>query len=243
MTTAEMLISSNLTNRTNQTPLRTAALIAGIGLLIMVIAAPFAELFVYPKLVIPGNAAETAKNIMASKALFSSAILGYLIAFICDVLVAWGLYILLKPVHENLSLLTAWFRLIYTLIALVALLNLVTVLQILNTADSLIVAQPEFQAQIMDSLNAFRSQWYFGLLFFGIHLGLLGYLVIRSNYIPRLLGVLLVIAGLGYLLTTLKPFLFPDVNLGFAEYTYYGELIFMLWLLIKGSRLQESLEK
>ena len=67
------------------------------------------------------------------------------------------------------------------------------------------------------SVHAFRSNWYFGLIFFGIHLGLLG-----------------------YLLTNLKPFLFPDLNLNFAEYTFYGELIFMLWLLISGSRLQES---
>jgi len=50
---------------------------------------------------------------------------------------------------------------------------------------------------------------------------------------------LLIIAGLGYVLTTLKPYLFPDINLDFAEYTFYGELIFMLWLLIKGSRIKE----
>jgi hypothetical protein len=109
----------------------------------------------------------------------------------------------------------------------------------LNTSTSLTLFQPDqLQAQVMLSLNAFRSDWYFGLLFFGIHLGLLGYLAVRSKYIPSLVGALLIIAGLGYLLNTLKPFLFADVNLTFAEYTYYGELIFMLWLLIKGSRIE-----
>src|SRR6266705_1636416 len=192
----------------NKVSLRRAALIAGLGLFIMVIAAPFAELYVYPKLIVAGNAAETAKNIIANKALFISCIFGYLVTFICDVFVAWALYVLLKPVNENLSLLTAWFRLVYAVIALVALLNLVNVLQLLNTADYV----AEFQAdQVMISLNAFRHDWYFGLLFFGIHLGLLGYLVFRSGYIPRVLGVLLIIVGLGYLVTTLKQYLFPNL--------------------------------
>jgi hypothetical protein len=230
-----------MTNNNNKTSLRMAALIAGLGLFVMVIAAPYAELFVYPKLVVPNNAAETIKNITASKTLFISAILGYLVTFICDVVVAWALYVLLKPVSENLSLLTAWFRLVYTVIALVALLNLVNVIQLLNTADYSTAFEPgQLHAQVMISLNAFRHDWYFGLLFFGIHLGLLGYLVFKSNYIPRILGVLLIIAGLGYLITTLKPYLFPNFNSDIARFTFYGELIFMLWLLIKGSRIKES---
>jgi len=225
-----------MTNSKNKVSLRRAALIAGLGLFIMVIAAPFAELYVYPKLIVAGNAAETAKNIIANKALFISCIFGYLVTFICDVLVAWALYVLLKPVNENLSLLTAWFRLVYAVIALVALLNLVNVLQLLNTSDYVTAFQSN---QVMISLNAFRHDWYFGLLFFSIHLGLLGYLVFRSEYIPKILGVLLIIAGLGYLVTTLKPYLFPNLNLDTARFTFYGELIFMLWLLIKGTRIKE----
>ena len=242
MTTGEMILPKQMTNRANSVSLRSAALTAGIGLLIMVMAAPFAELYVFPKLIVAGNTAETVKNIVENKSLFTAAIFGYLITFICDVLVAWGLYIFMKPVHENLSLLTAWFRLIYTVIAIIALLNLVTVLRLLNISDALTVLQPDqLSAQVMLSLNAFRGEWYFGLLFFGIHLGLLGYLAIRSKYVPSLVGVLLIIAGLGYLLNTLKPFLFANSNLKFAEYTYYGELVFMLWLLIKGSRIQEPI--
>jgi len=229
-----------MVNSTTDNPLRRAAIIAGVGLLIMVIAAPFAELFVFPKLVVPGNATDSAKNIIANKTLFVSGIFGYLVTFICDLLVALALYVLLRPVNEYLSLVTAWFRLVYTVIALVALLNLVTVFRLLNTSAYLTVFQPDqLRAQAMLSLDAFRYQWYFGLLFFAIHLGLLGYLVIKSNYIPSILGVLLIIAGLGYMLTTLKPYLFPDIHLDFAKYTFYGELIFMLWLLIKGSRIKE----
>jgi hypothetical protein len=95
----------------------------------------------------------------------------------------------------------------------------------------------------MSSLAAFRGNWYFGLLFFGIHLGLLGVLVLRSNYVPRLLGVLLIIAGFGYLINALRPILLPDINIDFAQYTFYGELIFMLWLLIRGSRIKELNEE
>jgi Domain of unknown function (DUF4386) len=239
MTTVQVLASNKIT--ISKTSLARAALIAGIGLLIMVIAAPFAELYVFPKLVIAENAAETVKNIIANKMLFTSAIFGYLITFICDLVVGWALYVLLKPVNKNLSVITAGFRWVYTGIALVALLNLVTVLRLLNTSNTLSLFQPDqLGAQVMLSLSAFRTQWHFGLLFFGIHLGLLGYLVSRSKYIPGILGVLLIITGLGYLLTSLKPFLFPDISLDFAEYTFYGELIFMLWLLIRGSKIQEQ---
>jgi hypothetical protein len=129
---------------------------------------------------------------------------------------------------------------VYTVIALVALLNLVTVLRLLKTPDLLTVFEPnQTYAQVMLALKEFRSGWYFGILLFGIHLGLLGYLVFRSEYIPRILGILLTISGLGYVITTLKPFLFPNINLDLAKYTFYGELVFMLWLLIKGSRIKE----
>ena len=220
--------------------LRSAALIAGFSLLVMVIAAPFAELFAYPKLVVAGNAGETIKNISANRTLFLYVIFGYLLTFICDIVAAWALYLLLKPVNEPLSLLTALFRWVYTLIALVALLNLVTVFRMLNTQDYSAVFQPnELNAQVMLLLRSFKSNWYFGLLFFSVHLGLLGYLVLRSSYIPGILGVLLLVSGFGYLLTSLRPYLFSHTSVDFAKYTFYGELVFMLWLLIRGWRIKE----
>lgn len=229
-----------MTNNITKTPLRTAALIAGFSLLIMVVAAPFVELFAYPKLVVSNNGGETTRNITANKGLFVYVIFGYLLTFICDLVVAWALYILLRPVSEHLSLLTALFRWIYTVIALIALLNLVTVFRILNTSDYSTVFQPnQLNAQIMYLLKSFKSSWYFGLIFFSTHLGLLGYLVIKSSYIPNILGVLLMITGFGYLLTTLRPYLFPTISVDFAKYTFYGELIFMLWLLFKGWRIKE----
>ena len=230
-----------MTDSTNTISLRTAAFIAGLTILIMAVIAPFAELFVYPKLVVAGNPIITAKNIIANKTLFISAIFSYLITFIGDVVVGWALYVLLKPVNEHLSLLTAWFRLVFTAIALVALLNLVSVFRLLTTSEYSTMFQPaQLYAQVMLSLNAFRYGFHFGLLFFSIHLGLLGYLVLKSNYIPKIMGVLLIISGIGYLIDTLKPFLFPNFNSGFITITFFGELIFMLWLIIKGSRIKEA---
>src|SRR6266536_725766 len=135
-----------MTNNSNKTSLRKAALIAGLGLFVMAIAASFAELYIYPKLVVSGSAAETVKNITANKALFISAIFSYLVAFICDVVVAWALYVLLKPVNEHLSLLTAWFRLVYAVIALVALLYLVNVLRLVHPSRHLPASE---QTQVM----------------------------------------------------------------------------------------------
>jgi hypothetical protein len=225
---------------TTKTSLRTASLIAGFSLLVMVIAAPFVELYAYPKLIVPGNATETINNIAVNKGLYIYVLFGYLLTFIADVIVAWALYILLKPVNEYLSLLTAIFRWIYTVIALLALLNLVTVYRIVNTSDYLNVFQPgQLNTEIMLLLKSFKSSWYFGLIFFSIHLLLLGYLVMRSGYIPFILGIVLIITGFGYLLTNVRPYLFPTINVDFAKYTFYGELIFMLWLLIKGWRINE----
>jgi len=224
-----------------KTSVQGAALIAGFAILTSAVAAPFAELYAYPKLVVPDEAAETARHILSNGRLFIFMIFGYLITFFCDIVIAWALYILLKPVNEDVSLFTAWLRLVYAVIAVVALNNLVTVWRLLNTPDYLKMFQPDqLYVQAMIYVRAFRNHWYFGMIFFAIHLLLLGYLVIRSHFIPRILGVLLMITGIGYLLTTVRPYLLPNVNVDFAQYTFYGELIFMFWLLLRGSKIRET---
>jgi hypothetical protein len=227
-----------MTNAASKIPLSTFAFIAGLGILFMA-TSPFAEFGVYHKLV-SENAAETVKNITAHHTLFTAGILCYLFNFICDIVVAWALYGLLKPVNESFSLLTAWFQLVYAVISLVATINLVTVLRLLTTADYLNIFGPDqLHAQVMLSLHAFRDGWAFGFFFFAIHLILLGYLVFRSGYIPKLVGICLIIAGSGYLVNTLQPFLFPNAAIGYITITYFGELVFMFWLLIRGLRIKE----
>lgn len=219
--------------------LSSAALIAGIGLLVMAIAAPFAELYVLPKLIVPYMTAETAVNIQAHESLFTAAIYAYFITFICDLIVAWALYILLKPVNEHLSLLTALFRWVYTVIAIMALMNLITALGLLTTPKYLtIFEKDQLYAQAMVYIRAFKNHWYFGISLFAIHLYLLGYMVIKSTYIPKILGILLIITGTGYLLNSIRPYFFPSISIDFAMFTFFGELVFMLWLLIKGRKLK-----
>ena len=213
-----------MTNKTTSISLRKAALIAGLAILVMALIAPFSELFVFPRLVNPANAAETVKNITTHKTLFVSAVFGYLLTFSGDIVVSWALYILLKPVNKHLSLLTAWFRLVFSVIALVALLNLVAVFQLLTNDDySIMFGQTQLSAQVMLYLKTFRTGYHFGILFFSIHLILLGYLVFRSKDIPKFIGVILIISGLGYMTDALKPFLFPNFNSGF--YNYYIFLV------------------
>lgn len=223
-----------------KTSLNTFGLIAGIGCLFM-LTSPFAEIMVYGKLVVAGNAAETCKNISAHETLFNAGILSYLLNFIADIVVAWALYGLLRPVNAALSLLTAWFRVVYSVIGLVALVNLVTVLRLLNNADYIKVFGPnQLHTQVWLTLYAFRDGWSLGFFFFAIHLVLLGYLVFQTGYIPRIMGAFLIIAGLGYFINTLQPFLFPGINIDYITITFFGEVIFTFWLLIKGWRIKGS---
>jgi len=172
--------------------------------------------------------------------LLLAGIFSYVVVFICDVIVAWALYVLLIPVNRSLSLLTAWFRLVYTVIAFVALFKLVTVFRLLDAPDyQAAFGSEQLHAQVQLLLSAFRYEWGMGLILFGIHLILLAYLVYRSGYIPRVLAILLGIAGLGWLVHELGPYLFPNVDLGFLFITLLGELVFMLWLLIRGWKIQE----
>jgi hypothetical protein len=218
--------------------LRQAALIAGFGYLLMPVA--YAEFSILPKLVIPGDIEQTAQNIVVHGRLFVAAILCYLITLMLDVVIAWALYVLLVPVNRAVSLLTAWFRLMYTAVALFGLLNLVTVFRLLHTPDYLTAfGLGPLHAQAKLLLNSFRYDWSMSLVIFGIHLGLLGCLIYRSGYIPRIIGILLAINGLGWVIDSLRPYLYPNAHLGFIFVTFFGELIFMLWLLIRGWKIQE----
>ncbi|MEO8085209.1 MAG: DUF4386 domain-containing protein [Bacteroidota bacterium] len=220
-----------MTNQTEIKTLRHAAVVAGLSMLVMAIAAPFAEMYVFPKLIIPGNAEGTLNNILSNPALFRCGVFAFLMTFIADLVATWALYILMRPVSLSLTLLTAWFRLVYTIIALVALTNLVSILYQLNEPCSL-------SAEGVNTfLIAFKNGWHFGLLIFGIHLGLLGYLVFNSGFMPKYLGILLVISASGYFINALKPFLFPGLQIDIAAFTFFGELIFMIWLLARGYRI------
>lgn len=226
-------------NRKTDISLGKAALIAGISLFVMVLTTPFAEFSIFPKLIDSENATKTAENIITNKHLFSVAIFLILLTLIADIVASWALYIFLKPVNKSLSLLTAWFRLMYTAMYFIALYNLLEILSIIKSIEYL---KDTGIGQINDSIllqiKAFRVEGSFGLIIFGIYLILLGYLVYKANYIPKIFGIILSIAGLSWVIDKLSSFLFPEINTQFLFILTMGELIFMFWLLIKGSRIK-----
>lgn len=227
--------SDSKTGRFADVSLRKAAVIAGLGLLIMAILAPIANFVGYHNLLVPGNAETTAKNLLASIGLFRVSICIFLIVAILDVIVAWALYIVLRPVNKSLSLLSAWFRIVYAAIFGVALVNLINVLQLLSGTEYLTVFKPnQLHAQVMIFINAFNNGWDIGLVIFGTHLFILGYLVFKSGYFPKILGILVVIASVGYLLDSFGKFLLPKYNFTIAMYTFIGEVLLIFWLLWRG---------
>ncbi len=222
-------------------PRRKAAIVAGMGLLLMSILAPIANFSFIHGPVVPEDAAQTASNILASLNQFRLGVFFLLLVAILDVIVAWGLYVLLKPVNKDLSLLTAWFRVVYAAMFGSALVPLMNVLQLLSGADySTAFEINQLHAQVMLSLDAFDSGWNIALVVFGFHLLLLGYLVFTSGFMPKLLGILLIVASLGYLIDSVGKILLPDYNLTIAAFTFIGEVVLVFWLLIKGSKLPEG---
>ncbi|MBV8530529.1 MAG: DUF4386 domain-containing protein [Candidatus Eremiobacteraeota bacterium] len=218
--------------------LRQAALIAGFGYLLDPVT--YAEFTLYPKLVIPGNIDQTVANISSHHALFVAAMFCYLVNFIEDIVVAWALYVLLLPVNRSVSLLAALFRIIFATIALVGTFNMATVYRMLTTPEYLSVfGSAQLHAQVDLLLHSFRINYSLSLVIFGIHLILVGALIYWSRYMPKWLGIILVINGLGWIVSELQPYLWPTANLGFLFFTYFGELVFMLWLLIVGWRIKE----
>ncbi len=169
---------------------RKAAIVAGISIILMAVTAGFAYGYVFNSLIVPGDAAATTTNLKTSEKLFRAGVFGWLVILILDVVVAWGLYVFLKEANSSLSLLTAWLRLTYAAILGAGLLSLAAVLLLLGGADYLDVFEADqVYALVMLFLNAFDGIWNIGLVVFGCHLLLLGYLVfqvrLRSQHSGR----------------------------------------------------------
>lgn len=218
--------------------LRQAALIAGAAYLLNPVS--YAEFSIYPKLVAANNAAQTAQNISAHLGLFAVAILCYIVSFTGDIVIAWALYVLLSPVNKMLSLLTAWCQLVYAAVALSSVFSLLNVYHLLaNPYYLTLFGSSQLQAQVWLQLHSFHYEWSLSLIIFGIHLVLLGYLVFRSGYIPWIFGVTVFIAGAGWMIGGIGPYILPNTNFDFTLSTAIGELFFTLWLWIRGWKVQE----
>ena len=219
---------------------RQAALTAGFSMLIMTAVVP-TEFFVFPKLIMPHDVAQTAANILAHRGLYFAGVFDYFVNFLCDIVIAWSLYILFAPVSRAFSLLTAWFQLIYVAVGFVAWLKLFTVFHLLTVPDyQTLFGVGPLHAEVRLLLSSWRYEWSMSLLLFSCHLILLGYLIWRSDFVPKIIGVLLAIDGVAWVINQLQPYLYPAFPVGFLFPIFFVEWIFMLWLLIAGWKLKKS---
>lgn len=184
-------------------PRQRAARIAGIGYVLLFGLSIFANFVVREGLVVADDAEATALNIAESNGLFRLGLLAFVAIFLIDIVVAWALHAVFRADHHDLSLVAAWSRLVYTVFLGVAAILL---FQALAFYDSGVLAEvitsAERNAQALIALELFNATWLIGLAAFGVHLMLLGALVVRSSSTPRWLGHLMIAAGTAYLIDT-----------------------------------------
>jgi hypothetical protein len=179
--------------------IRNASITAGLALLLMSVVAIFGNVVVVDGLVTEGDAAQTAANIIAAQGLLRLGIVSLILVVALDVVVSWALYRVFSPVNSSLSMLAATFRLVYSGVLMVAIGQLLGVIRLLGDDGNLaLLGADQLNAQAMVGITAFNDIWYVGQFLFGLHLLLIGYLAYRAGYVPKVLGVLVAISGLGY---------------------------------------------
>ena len=223
--------------RTRGLSLKQAALVAGFTYLLNPVT--FAEAYAMPRLV-SADPAETVTNLTAHPHLFSAAVLSYVVSAIGDVVMAWALYTLLRPIHAALAMLGSLMQLVYAAMWLAAISNLGLIYRLIAVPDySQHTPAAGLPLQVAELLGAYHSGWGLSLILFGLHLVVTGWLIARSSYLPRWLGWLLFVDGWAWVVDSSSIYLFPDANLQFLKAIFAAELLFMAWLLGWGWRLQE----
>lgn len=212
---------------------------SGLGYLLIFISAFFATGFVVEALVVPGDPATTWANFQGQNALLNAAILSFILMVIIDAVLAVPFYILFKDVNRNLAMVSSVLRLVNASIFAVALMDLISFSRLLSKphlSDHLFLMH-----QVEHLWQSFDDTWLLGLIFFGLHLIILGYLIMRSTKFPAWIGFLLQAAGLVYIIDSLASFSMSS----YSDYSQVfelmviipsvaGELSFCLFLLIKG---------
>jgi hypothetical protein len=214
---------------------RAQALQAGIGLLLIAALGAFGYIGVVEGLVTDGNPARTAADINGSRGLFAAGVGALYLAALLDVMVAWALLRFFEPAHGPIARLAAYLRIAYAAAFLVAISQLAGVPGILGSSGSAF-STDQIQAQALGKIETFHDMWFASLVLFGAHLAVLGILVIRASAAPRLIGVLLVVAGAGYVFDSFYDVLRPETTLTVSSVTFLGEFLLALWLVTKGGR-------
>ena len=214
------------------------ARVAGFLYLIANLFAPFTLLYLPSHFIVRGDSAATAGNIMASEPLFRLGIVSNLFNAIANIFLVLALYQLLKIVNRNMASLMVIFSLAAVPISMINELTQLAVLQLLGGADYLrAFPVDQLQALVYLFLRLHGQGLLIAQIFWGLWLFPMGYLVFKSGFLPRILGVLLVIGCFGYMTQSFAALLGHNLNIIF--FTSWGELLLLLWLLIKGVNVEQ----
>ena len=230
--------------RTIETSPLVYARVAGVLYLVIIVCGIFSEAFVRSNLIVVGDASATAANILSSPSIFRIGFAADTMMLLSDVAIAVLFYVLLRPVSKTLALTAAVFRLTQAAILGGNLLNYYAALLLLSGDGYASVFNAEQLSALAMLLLEMHSHGYdLGLLFFGLSSLVLGYLVIKSDYFPGVLGYGLIAAAVVYLVGSGTRFLFPDAMAHITPIyivPLVAELSFCLWLLVKGVRVQQK---
>lgn len=220
----------------------------GLLYLLIIVLGGFAEGFVMNSLVVAGDAAATAHNIMASPGLWNLSVAGNLLVPVLAVAQTWIFYLLLRPVSRQLVLLSVFLMLVSLSVEAVSKLFLLAVMPILASVNHPGAFEP-LQAQALAHLSLVLHDIAFNiaLIFFGVGCLVDGYLIFRSGFLPKLIGLLMQLAGLCYLIACFAALLAPAfadaITPAILIPSLIGEASFCLWLLIKGVHVAKWRER
>jgi hypothetical protein len=225
--------------RSGEVSPRFKARIAGVFYLLTILTRMFVEIYVRNRLVVSDNAVATATNIMAHESLWWWGFAGDIIAFASYIALTALLYELFKPVNRSLSLVAAFFSLVASVVQAISSLFHLAPLVLLGNAPYLRAFTAEqLQALALVFLRLRAAAYHnIGLVFFGLYLLLIGILILRSTFLPRVLGGLMVLAGLSYVLF-LSPALAWSLQPYILVFPGVGQISLCLWLLVRGVNVQ-----
>lgn len=227
------------------TSVRSAARSAGICYAAIFVLAMYANFAVRMRLVDPSDAAATTQNLAQSDGQVRLAVAAFTVVFLLDIVIAWALYVVFRPYGPRRALLAAWFRLGYTILLGAACVFLFLSLRLATAATFGDGFGPDAgAAAVLLTLEAFDYLWLIGLAAFGIHLVLIGRIIVTARPVPVLMGWILIVAGTAYVVDTFAHVLLADYA-DFASVflalvavpSICGELWFTLWLLIRAGRI------
>jgi hypothetical protein len=219
---------------------RTAAKVAGVTGLFAVILVVFGNYVLLEPLIVPRNAVDTARNILAHQTQFRVALICFITYGIGAILLLTALYFVLAPVNRGLALAGALFRLVFAMFWLIAPLNSLAALRLLGDTSYLKVFEPErLQALARVQIGGTFDDYYVGLPFFGLAATICAWLWLKSNYIPKGLALFGVISSAWCVFCAFVYLIFPNFNKIVNDYIFDSpmalfELVVSLWLLFRG---------